>query len=372
MFIAVRELRRAKVRFALLGGAVGLLVFLLLFFQAVAGTLTGALTGAVANTSGEVVVYSDRARANPNASVVDPATVEEVAAVEGVAAAAGVGLTVVAATADGGEEEEVSLIGVEPDGPGVPTDVLDGRLAEADGEAASSGSGFSPAFAVGDRVTVGDVELEVVGEVGDAASNALPTLYTTTATLGEVVRAQVGSDEDPPLSLVAVAAEDGVEAAALAERITDAVDGVEALARPAAVDAVPGVETIGQSFGILTVLLFVVVTITTAVFFLILTVQKRDALVLLRAVGARRRDVVLPVLQQVVLVVGVGALVGAAMAAGLLALTRDTFGASLEPSTVAATSAAILVLGLLAAGGAVERVLAIDPLEATTTSGLDV
>ena len=112
-------------------------------------------------------------------------------------------------------------------------------------------------------------------------------------------------------------------------------------------------------------------TIVTGVFFLILTVQKRDALVLLRAVGARRRDVVVPVLVQVVVVVGFGALVGSGVTAGLLAAARGTFGAGLDPGTAATSSAVILVLGLVAAGGAVRRVLAIDPAEATTSGGIE-
>jgi ABC-type antimicrobial peptide transport system permease subunit len=67
------------------------------------------------------------------------------------------------------------------------------------------------------------------------------------------------------------------------------------------------------------------------VFFLILTVQKEDALVLLRAVGASSRDVITSVLIQVLVVVGLGALIGSAVTAGLLALTRDVFGAGLQP-----------------------------------------
>ena len=39
MFLALHEMRRAKVRFGLLTGAVGLLVFLILFQQALLGGL---------------------------------------------------------------------------------------------------------------------------------------------------------------------------------------------------------------------------------------------------------------------------------------------------------------------------------------------
>jgi len=76
------------------------------------------------------------------------------------------------------------------------------------------------------------------------------------------------------------------------------------------------------------------------------------------------------VLIQVLVVVGLGALIGSAVTAGLLALTRDVFGAGLQLSTAALTVGVILVLGLVASVGAVRRVLAIDPINATTNRGI--
>ena len=132
----------------------------------------------------------------------------------------------------------------------------------------------------------------------------------------------------------------------------------------------PLAGTITRSFSILYVLLYLVVAIVTAVFFQILTVQKRDALVLLRAVGARQRDVIVPVLVQVVVVVGVAVVVGAGIATGLLTALQDVFGAGLEPVTVATSSLAILVLGLLAGLLSVRRILRIEPVEAVRGGGL--
>ncbi|MGI8573946.1 MAG: hypothetical protein ACR2MA_01100 [Egibacteraceae bacterium] len=153
MFVALREIRRAKGKFALLGSAVGLLVFLLLFFQAVAGTLVSGLTGSVEQSSADVLVYSERARRNPNASVLSPEAVEAVRAVDGVAQAGAIGQTVFTGTGADGQVDLV-LIGVAAGGP------------EA------------------------DTTLEVVGVVEDAAANVSPTLYTTFDTYAAAVRAR--------------------------------------------------------------------------------------------------------------------------------------------------------------------------------------
>lgn len=368
MFLALREIARNRARFALLGGAVGLLVVLLLFFQTVAAALTGALTGALANQTAEVVVYGERARQNPLASVLPTQVVDAVASVDGVAEAAGVLQSATTAVGPDGAELDVVVVGIDPGAPGTPAQVQ-GEL-PAEGQALASGSGFDEGFPVGTRIEVGPdaTAVEVVGQALDASSNASPTLYVPRSEVATLVG---GTGEGDRVSWIGVRPADGVEPDALATRITEQVDGVEALTRPAAVDALPGVGTISQSFGILYGLLYVVVTIVTGVFFLILTVQKRDALVLLRAVGARRRDVVAPVLVQVVLVVGLGAVIGSGITAGLLRAARDTFGGSLAATTALTSTGVILLLALVAAMAAVRRVLAIEPAEATMSGGIE-
>jgi len=370
MRLALREIRRAKVRFLLLAGAVGLLVFLLLFFQSVAGSLLAGFTGGLDQADADVVVYDDTARANPIVSVLAPDVVERVAAVDGVADAAAVAQTFVVADT-GDSEEEVVLVGITPGAPGTPTTIVEGRLPETDREALAASGGFGAALPLGATVRVGDLDLEVVGIAADASYNVATTLYVPMDAYATVLAARLGPDTPVPVSFVAARATDGTDPTTLAGDITAAVDDTQALTRTDAVDALPGVDVISRSFGILYVLLYVVVTIVTGVFFLILTVQKRDALVLLRAVGAERRDVVRLVLVQVVAVVGLGVLLGSGLAVGLLAAARDVFGATLSASTIASSAAAVLALGLLAASGAVRRVLRIEPVEATQASGLD-
>ena len=383
MFIALTEMRRSAGRFTLLTAAVALLVLLLLFFQAVAGTLTLGLTGAFERNAADVLVYDDRARANPNASVLPLEELERIAegvtAVDGVAAANLVGLSVFTGTRDG-EELDVAVIGAgstpasadddEPGGPGFPAEVDEGELPTEAGQALASSSSLDEGLALGDVVTIQGEDVEVVGVADDAAYNVLPTLYVPFDTYAVAVQRRAGSDSIPvPPNLVGVELADGADPGAVAEAISADVEGVEALDRAAAIEALPGVGQITQSFSILYLLLYIVVTIVTGVFFLILTVQKADALVLLRAVGASRGEVVRPVLIQVLLVVGLGAVLGAGAANGLLAAARDTFGATLSPTTTATTVVAIAVLGLLASVGAVRRVLAIDPVEAVNTGG---
>ena len=374
MFVAFKEIRRSLGRFSLLTMAVALLVLLLLFFQAVAGTLTSGLTGGLESSSADVLVYDQQARRNPATSILSPKVEAEVAAAPDVVATSPIGLSVFTGTTDGSSsadaEIDVQLVGGDPSGPSVPADIASGRLPTAQGEALFSGSSFDSPIEIGQQVKVEGVSFKVVGTADNAAFNVLPTLYVPYEDYVLASQARAGKSIDVAPSLIGVSVAKGADPAEVARSLSKSIDGIEALDRSEAVAELPGVGQITQSFSILYLLLYIVVALVTGVFFLILTVQKEDALVLLRAVGASSRDVIASVLIQVLVVVGLGALIGSAVTAGLLALTRDVFGAGLQLSTAAITVGVILVLGLLASVGAVRRVLAIDPINATTNRGI--
>ena len=374
MFVAFKEIRRSLGRFSLLTMAVALLVLLLLFFQAVAGTLTSGLTGGLESSSADVLVYDQQARRNPATSILSPKVEAEVAAAPDVAATSPIGLSVFTGTVEGSSsadaEIDVQLVGGDPSGPSVPANIADGRLPSAQGEALFSGSSFDSPVEIDQRVKVEGVSFKVVGTADDAAFNVLPTLYVPYEDYVAASQARASRPVDVAPSLIGVKVAKGADPAKVARSLTKSIDGIEALDRSEAVAALPGVGQITQSFSILYLLLYIVVALVTGVFFLILTVQKEDALVLLRAVGASSRDVIASVLIQVLVVVGLGALIGSAVTAGLLALTRDVFGAGLSPSTAATTFALIVAIGLIASVGAVRRVLAIDPINATTHRGI--
>ena len=365
MLLALAEVRRARGRFALLIGSVALLVVLLLFFQAVGGALAGGLSGAYTRSSADVWVYADTARRNPQASVLPDGAADAVAGVDGVATASPTTFTSLEV-----EGEPTALVATTSDSPALPDALDNGRAPQAPGEAVAGTSTFV-GEAPGQQVTLpDDVSVEVVGTADGATFNVLPTLFLDRDTVARAVAADTGREGPLPISAVAVRVAEGADAATVAEAITGAVEGVEAVTAAVAVDSLPGAGTITRSFSILYGLLYLVAAIVTAVFFQILTVQKRDALVLIRAVGGGRRDLVLPVLLQVLLVVGGAVVLGTAVAVGLLAASRDVFGAGVSSGTIVRSAGLLLVLGLVSGLLSVRRVLQVEPVEAVRGGGL--
>jgi putative ABC transport system permease protein len=363
--LAVRELRRRRGRFALLTGAVGVLVFLILFQQALLSGLVTEFVGAVRNQSADVLVYGEDARLNLQGSVVRPSTVEDVAAVDGVAEASPLGVATLTVEA-AGELRDATLFGHDLDGPGRPVDLASGRRPAGDGEAVASETD-DEGFAVGDRVVVrpGGEEIEIVGTARRSSFSVTPTLFASYATY-EAVQLGVNPDARAVVpTAVAVATTDGADATAVATRITEEVEDVEAADRDRAADEAPGVAAVSQSFGVVLVLAYVVATIVIGFFFLILTVQKTATLTLLRAIGAPAGRLVGALAVQVMAVVGGGLVVGGVLAAVALSSSGTGIAARIEPTSVLLTTIALLVLSALACLGAGRRVVRLDPAAAT-------
>ena len=113
MLLASREIRRAPVRFGLLAGAIGLLIFLVFFQQTLLSSLLNSFTGALQNQSGTVLVYSSEARKNVEASMLSPDVVAKVAAVPGVGQAGPLGVATLTFLVNG-QQVDVAVIGAEP------------------------------------------------------------------------------------------------------------------------------------------------------------------------------------------------------------------------------------------------------------------
>lgn len=362
---------RAKLRFLLLSLAIGLLVFLILFQQALFGGLVKSFIGAVENQNAPVLVFSDQARKNVEASLIFPGLEELIAAVEGVESTSPIGQNTF--TVDAGEDaQDAAIFGYILGGLGEPTSLIDGRLPEGPGEGVSSFSGENSGFEIGATVTVlGDqpTDITIVGVAEDAQWSVQATVFTSYDTY--VSARQAGDPGGQVLpSLIAVQPTEGTDPIALAVSITEQVAGTEALTRQQAIDGNPGVQGVNSSFNIILALAFMVVVLVVGFFFLILTVQKSKSLTLLRAIGAPRRYLVQNLLGQIVIVMGAGIafgvlltlLVGAATAGGAIDV-------SLDPASVIPTIVLLTVLAMIGGVASVRRVLKIDPIRATMDAG---
>jgi putative ABC transport system permease protein len=374
MFLAIKEIKRAKVRFALLISAIGLLVLLILAQQAIQSGLITSFVGAIERQSAPVLVYSVDGQRTLQGSIVTPPLEEKIRLTEGVAEAGRIGQGTFTVRIGGADaDSDAAIIGFTDPDLGAPDALSAGRLPEAPGEAVGSSNDFE----LGDTVKVlgpgGQTEatgaIEVVGLADEAQLQVTPTLFVAWPDYVASVRSANPDAGGVLPSAIGAAPAEGVDPAELAERINRSSDEADALTRQAAADETPGVAEVRQSFQVIFLLFGLVVPLVTGLFFLIITLQKSASLTLLRAVGAKSGLLVRSLMFQVVLVIGGGLLIGIALYTPLSQARLGEVQLGFDLTAVLAWSAVLLVLGLLSALASARRVLAIDPIEATTGEG---
>ncbi|MEM9714422.1 MAG: FtsX-like permease family protein [Actinomycetota bacterium] len=375
MFLAITEMRRAKVRFGLLVAAVGLLVFLILFQQSLQNGLITSFIGAIRNQNAPVLVYSVDGQRILQGSIITPDLEELVEDADGVGSVGRIGqgtFTGLPLANDDGDTFDTTVIGYELDDAGdplgAPAELSAGRYPEAPGEAVASAADERFGYGVGEvvRLLPGGLELTIVGLADDVQLNVAPTLFTSYDTWIDAV-VSVNPDAGEPLpNVLAVSPADGVSASQLVDRINDQSLDLDALTRSDAAAETPGVSQVQQSFTLIFLLYGLVVPCVTGLFFLIVTFQKAPALTLLRAIGAPARRLVNALLVQVLLIVGGGLVLGIALYAPLSQRTLGGLPLRFETGAVIFWSVLLIVLAVASALVAARRVLRIDPIEATT------
>jgi putative ABC transport system permease protein len=371
MFLALKEMRRAWVRFGLLIAAIGLLVFLILFQQALQSGLLTSFVGAIRNQSAPVLVYSVDGQRLLQGSVITPDLEQIVRTTPGIAEIGHIGQGTFTVTADG-EPADATIIGYEREGVGSPRYLTAGRIAEQSGEAVASEADADDGFDIGDTIVVepGGLELTVVGLAPDAQLSVTPTLFVGYDTYLAAVAARNPGGGDPLPNALAVVPAEGTTPAEMTTAINAGSDDLDALTREQAADRSPGVAQVRQSFQIIFLLYGLVVPLVTGLFFLIITIQKAGSLTLLRAIGAPASRLVSALLVQVLIIVGLGLVLGTALYFPLTTFGVTSLSLRFDVGVVLAWSALLMALSLASSLLAARRVLAIDPVLATTGAGV--
>lgn len=379
MFLAFKEMARAKVRFALLIASIALLVFLILFQQSLQNGLINGFIGAIKEQNAPVLVYSVDGQRVIQGSVITPPMEEQVRNAPGAGEVGRIGQGTFTALPSGNNDNEAfdtTIIGYElgtdGNGIGAPSEVTEGRLPVTDDEAVVSDADVGLGYDIGDTVTLlpGGKTIEIVGLAANAQLNVSPTLFTSYDTYLQAV-SSVNPDAGTPLpNVLGVIPAEGFTPDETVTSINDQSLDLDALTREDAAAETPGVAQVQQSFNIIFLLYGLVVPCVTGLFFLIVTFQKANSLTLLRAIGAPAGRLVSSLLIQVVVIVGAGLAIGTLLYYPLSQGALGRLALNFETGAVIFWSVLLMGLGLVSSLVAARRVLAIDPIEATTGQGV--
>ncbi|MFB6699283.1 MULTISPECIES: FtsX-like permease family protein [Streptomyces] len=354
MFVAWRDLRFAKGRFALMGSVVVLITLLVGLLSGLTAGLARENTSAVTGLDADHLAFA--APADGQAESFADSTVREDdwrawAARPGVEAAQPVGIRTLNATA-GERSAAVSAFGVEPDGTLGPDGIGPGRIVLSEEAAEELGA------AAGDRIALGRTERKVAAVATDASYSHTPVVWTTLDDWQ-----QVGHDGAGPAgqaTVIALTTTGGVDLAA-----GDAAAGTSTLTLDDSLTAIGSHQAENGSLQLMRGFLFAISALVIGAFFTVWTIQRSGDVAVLKALGASTPYILRDALGQAVVMLVLGTGLGAALAAGAGALIGG--GAVpfvLDAATVLVPAAVMIALGALGAALSVRRITAVDPLTA--------
>jgi putative ABC transport system permease protein len=370
VFLALRELIFARGRFALMGLVVVLIAMLMVLLSGLSvGLANDGVSGLqrlpVTSLAFQKNVAKDSAFSR---SVVPRDAAATWAAQEGIADAAPLGNTLVNARSNRGLEIDLALFGVEP-GSFIDPEVATGaRLGKALDEVVISATAAESGIKVGDVLTVEPLgtKLRVAGILKSQNTfGHVEIAYLPLRTWQEIRAGVQPGDEVPPrvytdVTAIAVAAKPGARVDLAAG---DRAAGTTSMTKQESYGASPGYSAETSTLQLIEAFLYVISALVVGAFFTVLTIQRKQEIAVMRAMGAGTRYLLRDsMVQSVVLLVASTAVgIGLGLAAGA-AISSSPIPFALEAGPIAVATVLMVVLGMVGAAVAVVRIARVDPL----------
>jgi putative ABC transport system permease protein len=369
MQLALAEIRRRRGRWASIIGAVAFIVFLVLILAALADGLFIGSTGALRNSDADAFVYSADGRRSLVRSELPIADLAAVAEVEGVAEAGALGVLLATAATDG-DLFDIAVIGHLPGRVGEPTALTEGRRPQMGerfvglADVALRDKGIDLGSSV--LLTGSAQPVEVIGFVSDARYLLADTLWVTLETW-ESLRFEIrpetrGSGSVAQAFPIVVA--DGADIETVVAALDAAFGNTETVTTDDAILSLPGVEQQASTFTAIIVVSFVVVGIVIALFFALITLEKRGQLAILKAIGSSNWLLLRGVLVQALIASVAGYVLGFALSRLLALILPPAVPVEFLAGTARTLFFATIVMGAVGAVLSFRRIISIDPASA--------
>lgn len=347
VFVAMKDLRAARGRFALISAVVLLVALLVSFLSGLTAGLRHQNVSAIESMTADTVVFADT---GAGASFDESAlTADQLAAwTAGAQTVDPVGIGRGKAGVVGSNQKSVALFGADG-GFGNRTPDAPGTVVLSEGAARDLGA------AAGDRVSIGSGEFTVSAVRGDDWYSHTPVVWTTLADW---------QDLNPRGGVATILA---VSGASDTSAIDDAASTTSTTVT-GSLDAIGSYKSENGSLTLMTVMLLAISALVIGAFFTVWTIQRMPDIATLKALGATSGSLVRDALGQafIVLVVGVSLGIGLTAIAG--SVIGDSMPFVLDASTTLVPAVALIGLGLLGAAFALRFLFTTDPLTALGSS----
>ncbi|MGP3690897.1 ABC transporter permease [Streptomyces sp. IBSNAI002] len=357
MFVAWRDLKFAKGRFALMGTVIVLITLLVGLLSGLTAGLGQQNISAITDLPADKIAFqapSGGQDVSYSNSTVTEKQWQQWAKTPGVTSAEPLGITTTKATA-GDRSTGVSAFGVQPGSRLAPdSGKLDARSVVVSTKAADD-----LGIKAGDTFTLAGQRLTVAAVEGDASFSHTPVVWTS-LDVWQKVAPPTSARDGKAATVIALNTTSGADTAA-----TDQAAGTKTLSKDDSLSAIGSYTSENGSLQLMRGFLFAISALVIGAFFTVWTIQRSGDVAVLKALGASTASLLKDALGQAVILLTGGTLLGTGIAAALGALVADSaVPFLLTPVTVLIPAAVMILLGALGAGLSIRRITSVDPLTA--------
>lgn len=354
MFLAIRELAHAKIRYALIGFIIVLIASLIFIISGLAKGLSADNASAIQNLQVDYVLMDTDAELEMTKSIISREDLDKVSQIDGVAQANSLSVRMMNASInDTDQNEDVALFVTESDSMLLPP-VREGKPIAQENEVIADRTLQREGIEVGDTLTFGEQrELTVVGFAEDSQR------YSHTSVVF------VDGGESEHINAITIKVDES-----RVDEIRNAVgNSFDMVTREEALKGIPSYSQEQASLNMMIVFLFVITAFVLAAFFYVITLQKRDQFGVLKALGAKTTYLVQNLVGQVILITILCIGVAVGLTLGLAVILPEEMPFLLTADGMIQTSILILIVSVIGAFLSLIQIVKIDPIEAIEGAG---
>ncbi len=354
MFLAWRDLRFGRARFALVGVVIALVALLTTLLSGLAAGLVDDGISGLRSLPLTHLAMQPGGDASFSRSTLTETNLEPWTRVPGVEVAP-LGVSFFNARTTAGKTLDLAVFGTPAGSFLAPRSDAQHALKGRPGLVLSDGF-RADGIKIGDELTIvgPDVTLPVLGFTYGGSYGHVDIAFTS---LAEWQHLLYGNDAQGRFSAIAVKAPDDRSFAAV-----DEAAGTETLTKIAAYAGSPGFTAESATMSLIRGFLLVISALIVGAFFTVWTVQRTRQIGLMKALGASSAYVLRDALGQLTVVLVVATAIGAAAASALGLLTGDGVPFSLHAGSIIASAVTLVIIGMAGSLVAVRKVTRIDPI----------
>ncbi|MBA9026165.1 ABC transporter permease [Peribacillus huizhouensis] len=361
MFLALREMKHAKLRYVLIGFIMVLLIWLVLFVSGLANGLSSDNASSIQNMNTNYLVLQQDSDNRLTRSTISDNNLQDVRQYteEGKATPLGVQMTTI--TKSGATKKlDITFFAIDVNSMLAPT-ISEGKMINqrTAHEIVADRSIQLEGFKLGDEIEdlASGETFKIVGFTEGQSFSHTPVVYMNFNGWSTISHQQTPNQEIFNTIALNISANQ-------AKQIEKNLPNVDVISKDQALQGIPGYKEEQGSLIMMIAFLFVISAFVLAVFFYVMTIQKMNQFGVLKAIGAKSTYLARTIIFQVLFITIVSLLISISLTIGVSFILPDSMPFNLSTSLVFGCSILFLVVSMIGALLSLYRVSKIDAIEA--------